>query len=79
MVDILQLVDWGLDGGALLLAVFLANAITGDGSLRETAVDTVTYLAVILLVYGSHEVWERFFDSHQAVEQILANLITAVG
>lgn len=81
MIEILDIVDWSLDLGALLLAILTAHAAhQPEQQLRDTFVESVTYMAIIACVYGAHEVWERFFDSHTVFEKYIADgITTALG
>jgi len=65
MVEMLSLIDWTLDVGALLVSLLIAKSVL-DLSYRELAIAVACFG-----VYALHEIWESgmiFPGTHRGVE-----------
>lgn len=65
MIELLDLIDWTFDAGALLVSLLIAKMVL-DLSYREIVTATAC-----LGVYALHEIWESgiiFSGSHREVE-----------
>jgi hypothetical protein len=68
----LWLIDWILDGSALILSLCLA-AFVCDLSRQDVAT-----LLACCAIYATHEAWETGLiggNSHRAVEQLIASVV----
>lgn len=73
---LLNVIDWALDGFALLLSLIIAKRVL-DLSYRETAV-----LVSCTIVYVGHEMWESGLiggDSHRSFELWIQDVLVSIG
>lgn len=74
-VEILEIIDWTLDGGALLLSLAVAKYVL-ELSVRELAM-----LVACTAFYVTHEMWESGMiggSSHNSFELWICDILTVV-